>query len=105
VRRTPLGPLPLLFMNLRHICLRQKKWAPRAHFAKPVKCGVERIAPGPPPPGPAMVWASSSGKHRCGMGRHRSATAGVAIAVGAGVVAATVAPRLSAPTAPEAATV
>jgi len=39
------------------------------------------------------------------MGRHRSARAAVAIAVGAGVVAATVAPRLSAPTAPEAATV
>ena len=27
-------------------CSSQQKWAPRAHFVKPVKCGVQKIAPG-----------------------------------------------------------
>jgi hypothetical protein len=31
-------------VNLRQNRLLHKKWAPRAHFAKPVKCGTKRIA-------------------------------------------------------------
>src|SRR5580765_1937157 len=38
--------LPLPVVNLRQNVLLHKKWAPRAHFAKPVKCGVSRIAAG-----------------------------------------------------------
>ena len=39
--------LSLLLVNLRQKDLLHKKWAPRAHFAKPVKCGEERIATAP----------------------------------------------------------
>jgi hypothetical protein len=31
---------------MRQNSLLHKKWAPRAHFAKPVKCGLSRIAAG-----------------------------------------------------------
>src|SRR5437763_17111964 len=37
--------LPFLCVNVSHRpSYRHKKWAPRAHFAKPVKCGAGRIA-------------------------------------------------------------
>jgi len=35
---------PLLVVHARQIRAPHKKWAPRAHFAKQVKCGAERIA-------------------------------------------------------------
>src|SRR5205085_2176674 len=55
--RQLLLQLPLPRVRVRYGLPGHKKWAPRAHFAKPVKCGRSRIAKAPPYRGAATSGA------------------------------------------------